>query len=322
MVLLISIGVFLSLMLYLVLIHQVLTADQRAVERLEQLAGQSEASFDYMPGEEGAKLKGIRGIIRRLGQGLGSSQWERGLDRRLQRADLAFRGNEYVVICLGLLLFGFAAGFFGSGGNLILALSASVLLGLIPFVIIRVRIQRRTKAFNDQLCDALVLIANSLRTGYSFIQAFDMVAREMQPPISTEFSRTMNEMNLGTTAEDALGKMGERINSKDMDLVITAVLIQRQVGGNLAEIIDKLAHTIRERVRIRGEIRTLTAHGRISGLVISLLPIALGVIIYAFNSEYISLLFTHPVGLKVLVVAGVSQIIGILVIRRIISIEV
>ena len=178
------------------------------------------------------------------------------------------------------------------------------------------------KLFNRQLGDALIIIANSLRTGYSFMQAMDMVAREMKPPISSEFSRTVKEMNLGTTTEIALGNMAKRIDSEDLDLVFTAVLIQRQVGGNLSEVLDNIARTIRERVRIRGEIRTLTAQGRMSGLIVGLLPVAMGFVIYLLNPEYIRVLFSHPIGRLMLIAATVSQVIGIILIRRIVDIEI
>ena len=178
------------------------------------------------------------------------------------------------------------------------------------------------RAFNSQLGDALILIANSLRTGYSFMQALDMVAQEMRPPISTEFGRAVKEMNLGVPVENALGNLAKRIDSEDLDLVLTSVLIQRQVGGNLSEVLDNIARTIRERVRIRGEIRTMTAQGRISGIIISLLPIALGLVIYTMNPGYVRVLFVHPIGQLMLGVAVVGQIIGVFVIRRIVDIEV
>ena len=198
----------------------------------------------------------------------------------------------------------------------------AALLFWIPFVVLQICRKRRVKAFAQQLGDALTLAANSLRTGYSFIQAFDMVAREMLPPISVEFARTVKETNLGIPMEDALVSMAKRVNSKDFDLVITSVLIQRQVGGNLAEILDNIARTIRERVRIRNEIKTLTAQGRISGLIIGLLPFGLALAIYVINPEYISLLFVHPVGRMILTGALAGQLIGILLIRRIVAIEV
>ena len=208
------------------------------------------------------------------------------------------------------------------GGQLVAGVTGAVAGFFFPFILVNMKIARRMKAFNGQLGDALILIANSLRTGYSFMQASDMVAQEMRPPISSEFSRAVKEMNLGVTIEDALANLGKRINSEDLDLVLTAVLIQRQVGGNLSEVLDNIARTIRERVRIRGEIRTLTAQGRISGIIVSLLPVVLGLVIYLLNPEYVKLLFVHPVGKIMLGVAGLGQVIGIIVIRRIVDIEV
>jgi tight adherence protein B len=193
---------------------------------------------------------------------------------------------------------------------------------MIPILLLHAKIERRTKAFNDQLGDTLILIANSLRTGYSFMQALEMVAREMPQPISIEFGRTLREMNLGVTTEDALNNLAKRINSDDLDLVITAVLIQRQVGGNLAEILDNIAVTIRERVKIKGEIKTMTAQGRISGMIIGIMPIGLGAIIYSINPEYIKILFTAPLGKMMLLGAVISEFFGILLIRKIVNIEV
>ncbi len=165
-------------------------------------------------------------------------------------------------------------------------------------------------------------MSNSLRAGYSFLQAMDMVAREMSPPISEEFTSTMKEMSLGSPTETALATLSDRVGSEDLELVVTAVLIQRQIGGNLAEVLDNIADTIRERVKLRREIKTLTAQGRMSGIIIGVLPCALGVFLYAVNPEYISLLFTHPTGRLMVGLAVFGEFIGMLVIRRIIAIEV
>lgn len=318
MVWLISVGVFLSMMTLLLWFRQLMLSDNKVfVERLERLASTMKTS-----GEEDSDPKGLRKIIGTLSQYLGSPQWERNLEHRLQRASLPVTGVEFILICLSVAFLGFAMVRIGSGGNFIFAIAGAFLFFWSPFLVIRARTKRRMKALNNQLGDALILISNSLRTGYSFLQSFDLVAREMQPPISVEFSRTMKEMNLGMTTEDALENMARRIDSNDLDLVITAVLIQRQVGGNLAELLDNLAHTIRERVRIRGHIQTLTAQGRISGVIITLLPVGIGLVIYFLNPDYISLLFNHSIGSTLLVGAVVSQIIGILLVRRIVNIEV
>lgn len=322
MVLLISVGTFISLMAMFLLLSRFITDDGESAERLKHLVNVLQSGSGSYGAGEATRPQGVRGVIRHLSQYLGSPRWAHELDLRLQQAAISFTGTEFMVICLSLGLVGFLAGSIGEQGGVLKALIGAALLFAIPFIMLQFCRKRRMKAFGQQLGDALTLAANSLRTGYSFTQAFDMVAREMLPPISTEFARTVKETNLGIPMEEALVNMAKRVNSKDFDLVITSVLIQRQVGGNLAEILDNIARTIRERVRIRNEIKTLTAQGRISGLIISLLPFGLAVAIYSINPEYISLLFVHPVGRTILAVALAGQVIGILLIRRIVAIEV
>ena len=212
--------------------------------------------------------------------------------------------------------------FFFLTGNLVLSLLFGVLGSLIPAFIQRQQQLKKAKLFNSQLPDTLTLASNSLKAGYSFLQAMDVVAREMPPPISEEFARALKEANLGVPIEDALMQITKRIESEDLELVITAVVIQRQVGGNLASILDNITETIRERVRIKGEIKTLTAQGKISGLVIGGLPFCLGLYLYATNPKYIGILFTHPLGIIILVMAFLSQLIGTFFIYKIVNIEV
>ncbi len=324
MILLISISVFLTMAALCLLIYHLATAEKRRVaERLEQIVqGLPEENIPSGNVYQEADAKGFRRVLRAIGRYVESPRWNLSLELRMMRAGLPLRSGEFIVLCLGsATLIGGA--FLLFGGGLIVWGIVGMLLGLItPFVLTQLKTAKRLKAFNNQLGDALVLIANSLRTGYSFLQAADMVAQEMRPPISTEFARTVKEMNLGVTMEDALGNLTRRVNSDDLELVLTAVLIQRQVGGNLAEILDNIARTIRERVRIRGEIRTLTAQGRISGIIVSLLPIGLGLVIFLLNPEYVKVLFTHPLGKIMLGAAFMGQLIGIIVIRRIVDIEV
>ncbi len=177
------------------------------------------------------------------------------------------------------------------------------------------------KEFNNQLPDALNLISSALKSGFSLLQAFDVVSKELPPPISREFNQVLKECRLNVSIEDALNNMLKRVNSPDLDLVVTAVLIQRQTGGNLSEILDNINETIRNRIKLKGEIRTLTAQGRISGIIISLLPIGLGLIIYLIKPGYISLLITHPVGWLLLSGALVMELVGIILIRKIVSIN-
>jgi tight adherence protein B len=184
------------------------------------------------------------------------------------------------------------------------------------------RRKKRLEAFTKQIVDALTLISSSLKAGYSFIQSMEVVAQEVPAPLGEEFSLAMHEMSLGATVEESLEEMVQRVGSDDLALVVTAVLVQRQTGGNLAEVLDNIAETIRERIRIRGEIRTLTAQGRISGWIVGLLPVGLGAAVSAINPSYMSVLFRHPLGLLFLLLGACGQVIGVLVIRKIVQIEV
>ena len=323
MILLISISVFLTLSAIVLLVYQLATAQQRQVAaRLEQVARGEQVVAAKTSAYQEDEPTGIRRLLRSFGRYLESPRWDLSLEMRMLRAGLPLRSGEFIVLCFASATLLAMLFLLLGGGQLVAGVTGAVAGFFFPFILVNMKIARRMKAFNSQLGDALILIANSLRTGYSFMQASDMVAQEMRPPISSEFSRAVKEMNLGVTIEDALANLGKRINSEDLDLVLTAVLIQRQVGGNLSEVLDNIARTIRERVRIRGEIRTLTAQGRISGIIVSLLPVVLGLVIYLLNPEYVKLLFVHPVGKIMLGVAGLGQVIGIIVIRRIVDIEV
>ena len=324
MILLISISVFLTLSVIVLLFYQLATAEKRRISaRMEQMARGVQSAAETAPSSyQEEEPTGFRRLLRNFGRYLESPRWNLSLELLMLRAGLPLRGGEFVVLCVASAVLLSMLFLLLGGGQLIFGLIGAVLGFFFPFILVSMKTGKRRKTFNSQLGDALILIANSLRTGYSFMQASDMVAQEMRPPISSEFARAVKEMSLGVTIEEALANLGKRISSEDLDLVLTAVLIQRQVGGNLSEVLDNIARTIRERVRIRGEIRTLTAQGRISGVIVSLLPIVLGLIIYLLNPEYVKLLFVHPFGKILLGVAGLGQVIGILVIRRIVDIEV
>jgi tight adherence protein B len=193
---------------------------------------------------------------------------------------------------------------------------------LIPGFYVKYRINKRLKSFNNQLGDTLTLLSNALKAGYSFAQAIDTVAKNAVPPIGDEFGRAVREMNLGGSPDDALNNITKRIASQDFDLVTTAYSIHRTVGGNLAEILDNIAYTIRERVRLKGEISTLTAQAKASGSIITFLPIGLSVFMYFVTPGYFKPMFENFVG-WVLIAIGLFMIfIGNVIIRRIVAIEV
>lgn len=314
--------VFCSVFIACMLAYQHLNKPKEEIsQRLDLVAGHGEASLATVEASTGKPLAAWRSLIRQLGSHFESKQWSRLIEHKLIQAGLPLKASEFLVICLATALCFGLLGLLFSGKFIVSMLAFGIGFGL-PLLVLRIIIERRVKAFNDQLGDCLVLIANSLRTGYSFMQAIQMVSREMLPPISVEFARTLREMNLGVTTEEALNNLAKRINSDDLDLVLTAVLIQRQIGGNLAEILDNIASTIRERMKIKGEIKTLTAQGRVSGVIVGILPIGLGLVIQIINPEYIRVLYTTTIGQIMLGSAFVSQVFGILVIRKIVDIEV
>ena len=242
-------------------------------------------------------------------------------DRLLEEADLPLKGEELVAAGALAALAGFALGWLVGSRQaaVVLALAA----GASPYLAVRAAISRRLARFNEQLADALMLMANSLRAGFGFLQALEVVQREMSPSlVGREFGRAFREMSLGVTVEEALQNLTRRVRSEDLSLVVTAVLIQRQVGGSLAEVLEKIAHTIRERVRVQGEIRTLTAQGRISGLIVGLLPLFLLAVMMALNPGYTGVLFTHPLGRTMLVLAALAEVTGWLLIKRITGIRI
>ncbi len=193
---------------------------------------------------------------------------------------------------------------------------------VIPIILLKRKQAARRKMFSSQLPDAITLISNSLKTGYSFLQSIDMVARELSPPISEEFRKVLQEIKLGIPFETAVERLVEKAGNEDLDLVMTSVNIQREVGGNLSEILDKISHTIRERIRIRGQLQTLTAQGRLSGMILCLLPPALGLFLFLVNQDYIMLLFRHPTGRVLTAFAVVTQLTGMMLIRKIIDIRI
>ncbi len=212
---------------------------------------------------------------------------------------------------------------------LLLAVSKSYFLGItiliivwnMPKLIISRRKKERIKEFDSQLNEGIMIISNSLKAGYSFLQAVAAVAEETQDPFSMEFKKLFKEISLGISEEIAMKNLTERMESGDLKLIINAILIQKDIGGNLSEILDNIGETIRERQKIQEELKTLTAQGKLSGIIVMLIPIGLGLIIYLFNKEYILLLFNTPIGLLMISISTINQLIGLLMIKKIINID-
>lgn len=240
----------------------------------------------------------------------------------LARADIRLNPGEYVAINLAAVVGGAMLAFVISGGNFVVALIGAISGFYAPRLWVRYKQNKRLDTFNKQLGDTIVLMSNSLRSGYSLLQSMETASKELSVPMSSELARVTREIGLGLTIQDALANMYRRMPSDDLDLLITAINVQHEVGGNLAEILDNIAHTIRERIRIFGEIRTITAQQRLSGIILSVLPVILGFVMYILNPEYISRMWQDICGLLMLFTGGIMIIIGYFVIRRITDIKV
>jgi tight adherence protein B len=243
------------------------------------------------------------------------------LAEELARADLSLRTSEFVMLqvaCLAVLAaislfrFGFYPQFVAAG----------VAGYLLPMRFVRFRQRRRQRAFNRRLVDTLTMLANAMRAGYSFPQAMDSVAKTASPPVSDEFGRVVREMNMGAPIEQALANLVKRVASDDLDLIVTAVLIHSQVGGNLAKILDGISSTVRARISVKGQISSLTAQARASGWIITLLPIIVAGILYLVTPSYFGTMLHRPAGIAMLVLAGFAILIGNAIIRKIVAIRV
>ncbi len=298
-------------------------------ERLEQFVGNA-ATVEVT--EEVEESRPSSDMADRMDKVLSGQTFFSPIKVRIAKSDVKLRVSEYLFM-VGFSAIAVAAlGWYFFDGSMFVA-AAGFLFGLrIPRMYINSAANRRMNSFNNQLGDTLNLWVNALRSGYSVLQAMESIATEMPPPVSREFERVVQEVRLGLGLEQTLANMYRRVPSDDLDLVITAVNIQREVGGNLAEVLDTISFTIRERVRIKGEIKTLTAQGRISGIIISLLPLGLGGVLYMMNPEYVSQLWilerpwilepVFPCGWVVLGVGAILIGIGGLAIRKIVDIEV
>jgi tight adherence protein B len=204
----------------------------------------------------------------------------------------------------------------------LLALVVAAVGGAFPTLLLRSALSKRAEKLREQLPDVLTIMASSLRAGHSFLQSLDTVAKEIAHPAAGEFQRVVAEIRLGRPAEDALESLAERVGSPDFMWAVLAVNIQREVGGNLAEILDTVADTLRERAMLRRQIKVLTAEGRLSAWVLGLLPFGIALYMYAVNPDYIGLLFKTTYGIIMLIVAGALLVAGVLWMKKIVDIDV
>lgn len=259
-------------------------------------------------------------IINKLGNLLSRKNSMENKRKKLQQAYIFMRVEEFIGISIlaGLV---FALLFFVLTKLWILSLIGFALGYKIPDVFVNSSKRNRMKRLNNQLPEALNIISNGLRVGFSFNQAMNVAANELERPIKDEFNKILRDNSIGKTLDEALIAFSNRTDDEDVDMFITALLIQRKVGGNLAEVLDTIANTIRDRTRIRGEVKTLTAQGRLSAIVISVLPFGVAGFIFIANPSYIMELFKSTFGLIMVVLALVLQVLGIFIIVKMSKVE-
>lgn len=294
------------------------TAD---IDRLKKYTDRNEMAKEEAPKKKDSYKSGL-GFLARSIEKLGLFyRYKENMRKMLVKANLLLKPEEMVSIALVSFIAGGFFGFLLTQSILFVVMFAFVGMNL-PAFFLKKRIKKRIKTINAQLGDTISILSNSLKAGHSFFQAVDSVVNEMKGPISEEFAKLLKEINLGGSTEGALENMVERVGSDDVELMVTAVLIQRQIGGNLAEILDNISNTIRQRVKMKGEIKTLTAQGRISGIVISLLPVGLAMMMALISPDQFRVMVTEPIGIVMIGMAVVMEFIGYFFIRKIVNIEV
>jgi|Deesub1362A_J573_1020465.scaffolds.fasta_scaffold00091_6 tight adherence protein B len=258
---------------------------------------------------------------RKKHQAKGLQRYTIRMEKKLIQAGLPLRAQEFALIVVGIAILLAAMMFLLTGkvGGVLMVLGAAAVL---PFVFVNTRIAMRKRFLNAQVSDMILLMANGLKAGHSLVQVMENVSREVSPPLSGYLRTFLRDTIMGMPMEEALVKLEQRAGDEDLSLVITAILIQYQVGGNLAEILDNISFTIKERVRLKNEIRALTAQGRLSAIIISLLPVGLGAFLALVNPEFLMVLFQKPIGWMMVGAAVFFQLVGVMFIRRIVDIKV
>ncbi len=291
--------------------------------RLERFGTVDKARKEAM--ERAAAHDASNALAARLDKVIANRGFAAETAKRLAQADVKLTVGEFLMIKLGSVVVGGLIGLYiGRGADafaFVFGIVGAIVGLFIPDMYVGYMRGKRIKMFNNQLSDTIVLLSNSLRSGYSLLQSMELVAREGAAPMSDEFRRVVREVGLGLSSQEALNNLLRRMPSDDLDLMVTAINIQYEVGGNLATILDTIAHTIRERVRIKGEIAALTAQGVISSYIICAIPILLGMLLMTINPIYMSSMFVWP-WVCMPICAGVMVILGFIIIQKIVRIDI
>ena len=294
--------------------------DRRVSQRAQLVLGTPTGREALLAEKPAPKSSAWSGRLR-MNPRLENSRQMARIQEKLSRAGVPLRAGEYMGIILVLLVLLFFLGFF-LFDSFFLALGLGVLGMFLPPAWVQQQQRQRIAKIEGQLLDATVMMASALRAGHSLMQALELVSRESPAPLATEFARVIRENRLGVTLEESLQGLLARVESAELELMISGILIQRQVGGNMAEILDHIADALEKRVRMRGQIRTLTAQGRMTLWVLALLPIAIMLFIYGRNPEMRQLMVTDPLGRIMMVIGVIMFISGIYAVRKVVDIDV
>lgn len=312
---------FCTVMLAITGVYLVITEKRRiAKDRLDSYTKTTESNratdfnFQVLRDRRLSRFQSLDNILQ-------SNRLADALALQLLQARVSLRVGEYLIITL-VCSAAMSYILFSMSGTVMAAPVGAVLGLLAPYLYVQRKRSQRKSALESQLVDALSLVANSLRAGWGFMQSVGQISNRMSPPISEEFTQVIQEVNLGTPAEESIQSMVRRTPSYDLELAMTAVLIQRQVGGNLAEMMDIIAHTIRERLRLLGDIASITAESKMSMWLLSLLPIFLLVIMSITQPDYMLPFLMDPRGRILLTGAGVLEVVGVVIMRRISNVDV
>ena len=315
-------AIFLGITLFLYILIMIIIPRKKVLKGRTEIYGYkpAEMSIEDIIKERKGKIRFFDRIVILISRLSTKRGFGEVFETRLQRAGMSISSSEFITIHIISIIVISLGVYFLTGSYLLtfLILAAIVLL---PFIILNLRIAQRLRKFHDQLPDTLQLISGSLKAGYSFNQALSMIVEETTPPTSDEFRRVLSEIRMGLQETEALENMAKRIESEHFEWVVMSVNIQREVGGNLAEVMEIIADTIRERDTVMRQIKALTSEGRLSAYILIGLPIVLAIALSLLNREYISLLYTSLPGLIMIGIATIMMIIGIFWIIKIIRVE-
>lgn len=295
-------------------------AKRKAIDKLKYF------DVDHAIGEKIEKGKKSKNkALKSLSSLVPSSKLNKKRTKKLEddliKADLPITVPEFYVITAFFSTILALIGLLVSSSG-VFALLAFFVGWYIPKSVVSNKKKERIKAFDNQLNDGITIISNSLKAGYSFLQAVAVVSEEMPDPFAKEFKKLLKEMSLGISDEEAFKNLTSRMDSEDLKLIINAIVIQKDIGGNLSEVLDNIGETIRERLKIKNELKTLTAQGKLSGIIVAGLPVFLGLVIFLLNKEYVSVLFTTNIGLFLVFSAIISEVLGFMMIRKIVDIKI